>query len=293
MDKLVSVIIPTKNRKEIISKSIDSVLAQTLQPFEIIVVDDGSNDGTKDFIHKKYPEVIVIRNEVSVKGAVARNQGASFAKGEYIAFLDSDDYWLPHHLITQLTRLQNGADGVCSEFFLVGNDQDKRHIKFDRTILKGNIVNKIFSLKTFDCRTSTFVFRKKDFDEVKFDENMEKHQDWDLAVNFADQKNFVCSYNPSVCIDVDHGGERMSHKLNHNATFYFLNKNKGKLDQNSIYFFCLKNYYYCLQNNDNVAKKYLQYIKENHIKGSTLNIVLLRAIILYGDFVNLKSSFRR
>ena len=288
MDNLVSVVIPTKNRKELIYKSIDSVLGQTVKPLEIIIVDDGSDDGTDDYICQKYPEIIVLRNEESVKGARARNQGASVAKGEYLAFLDSDDYWMPDHLETQLEKLQEGADGVCSEFFLVGKDGNKKHIKFDRSNVKENIVNKIFSLKPFDCRTSTFVFKKKAFDEVKFDNCMEKHQDWDLALNFAHHKKFVCSYYPSVCIDIDHGGERMSHKLNHGATFYFLNKNKMKLKSDSLYFFCVKNYYYCVQNGDDNKKKYLQFIKDNRLKGSIKHTLLLKLIVFASLFFNFR-----
>lgn len=292
MDKQVSVIIPTKNRIDIISKTIDSVYNQTAKPLEIIVVDDGSTDGTESFLRQKYPDVVILRNEVSVRGAVARNQGAAIARGEYVAFLDSDDYWLPDHLSRQLSILEEGADGACSEFFLVLEGDDKKPVKFDNRTVDGNIVNKIFSTKPFDCRTSTFVFRKKKFDSVKFDENMDKHQDWDLALNFAHSNKLVCSYHPSVFIDVSHAGERMSHKLNHNASLYFLNKNKDKLTDDSVYFFCLKNYYYSVQNNDTNSRSYLQFIKKNKIKGSINNKLLLRIIILYSHFISLKNKLK-
>ena len=99
MDVKISVIIPTFNRKNIISASIDSVINQKENGIEIIVVDDVSTDGTAEFIKQKYEDVIVLelnanseRDSIKNKGAnVARNRGASIASGEWLLFLDSDD----------------------------------------------------------------------------------------------------------------------------------------------------------------------------------------------------------
>ncbi len=88
----VSVVIPTFNRKDFVLEAIDSVVNQTVKPFEIIVVDDGSTDGTGDLIKKKYPDVVYIYQENRGVSA-ARNTGIKIAKGDYIALLDSDDLW--------------------------------------------------------------------------------------------------------------------------------------------------------------------------------------------------------
>lgn len=105
----VSVIIPTYNSRKTIKKTILSALNQTIPPFEIIICDDGSTDKTKDIIDefiKKYPSKIrYLRiKHVGLLGVV-RNQGLKIAKGEYIAFLDSDDQWMPNKLELQINIL--------------------------------------------------------------------------------------------------------------------------------------------------------------------------------------------
>lgn len=102
---LVSVIIPTYNRGYFISKTIDSVLAQTYRPIEIIVVDDGSNDDTREVVGKYGSQVRYIHQE-NAGLASARNTGLAAARGEYIAFQDSDDIWLPWKLQAQVALMR-------------------------------------------------------------------------------------------------------------------------------------------------------------------------------------------
>ena len=106
----VSVIIPTHNRAHLIGRSIQSVLNQTYQDFEIIVVDDGSTDNTKDIIEKfqkKDNRIKYIRHEKNKGGSAARNTGIKAARGEYIAFQDSDDEWFPEKLKKQMEFFKN------------------------------------------------------------------------------------------------------------------------------------------------------------------------------------------
>lgn len=104
MNSKVSVVIPTYNRGPQIEKTLDSVLSQTRLPDEILIVDDGSTDGTAAWIENHYlsePRVRVLR-QTNGGVARARNRGVEIAQGEFIAFLDHDDLWLPHHLEAQL-----------------------------------------------------------------------------------------------------------------------------------------------------------------------------------------------
>src|SRR5688572_29003777 len=113
----VSVVIPTKNRLDVLLRAINSVLNQEGVETEIIIVDDGSTDGTSIGLEKFYSQIKLIRNKISRGGAVARNQGALSATSEYVAFLDSDDEWLPNHLVRKVSILKNtGADGVFGTF---------------------------------------------------------------------------------------------------------------------------------------------------------------------------------
>lgn len=107
--ELVSVIIPTFNRADVICNAVDSVLSQTYAPVELIVVDDGSTDNTPDLLRQYGADVHYIRKP---NGGVAdaRNVGFQHAKGAYIAYLDSDDCWLPEKLDRFLDRLDGNTE---------------------------------------------------------------------------------------------------------------------------------------------------------------------------------------
>lgn len=99
---LVSVIIPTYNRAALVPEAVASVLAQTYRDFELLVVDDGSTDGTQETLAAYGGEIQVLRRPNRRGVSAARNRGISAAKGEWLAFLDSDDLWLPEKLARQL-----------------------------------------------------------------------------------------------------------------------------------------------------------------------------------------------
>ncbi|MEN8128949.1 MAG: glycosyltransferase family A protein [Pseudomonadota bacterium] len=96
----ISVIIPTHNRADLLERALDSVLKQTLQPGEIIVVDDGSTDHTAALVKDGFPQVVLLQQD-NLGVSRARNQGIASAHGEWLAFLDSDDEWLPNKLERQ------------------------------------------------------------------------------------------------------------------------------------------------------------------------------------------------
>src|SRR4030042_4827818 len=100
----VSVIIPTYNRGNLVLESIQSVFAQTFSDYEIIVIDDGSTDNTREVLHPYLSKLTYIYEKNSGQ-SFARNIGILASKGEYIAFLDSDDLWEPEKLETQVKLL--------------------------------------------------------------------------------------------------------------------------------------------------------------------------------------------
>lgn len=108
-----SVVIPVYNRRELIERSIESVLRQTVSPCEIIVVDDGSNDGTHDFVKSRFSSVKALAQQRSGVSA-ARNLGIAESQGKWIAFLDSDDEWHPAKIEKQAQWLnENPHVRVC------------------------------------------------------------------------------------------------------------------------------------------------------------------------------------
>jgi glycosyltransferase involved in cell wall biosynthesis len=209
---------------------------------EVIVVDDGSEDGTYETVRSKYPEAKVIRNERSVGGAAARNQGAALATFTYLAFLDSDDEWMPTHLSSSICALEEQrADGVFSNFFLHEGIK-VTEIVFDKVPAGYTVGESILSNYRFDVRTSTLVFRREVFMKVQFDNALKKHQDWDLATRFGATYRLVYKEGATVKINVD-SDHRMSSKLNHEATFYFIEKNATLIRAPFQFNFCLKQLY--------------------------------------------------
>tara|TARA_B100001109_G_scaffold153743_1_gene125141 strand:- start:40 stop:876 length:837 start_codon:yes stop_codon:yes gene_type:complete len=175
----VSVIIPTFNRFSLISRAIDSVLNQTIKPFEIIVVDDGSSDNTYTFIKNNYKSVKLIKqNNLGV--SKARNVGIKNSSGDWIALLDSDDEWKKNKLEVQIKSLSEyDYYSVChtNEIWIrngIRVNQKKRHQKYG-----GDIFDKCLDI----CRISpsSIIFKKNIINEVGwFDESLSICEDYDL-----------------------------------------------------------------------------------------------------------------
>ena len=111
-EPLISVIIPAYNAASVIARTIDSVLSQTFTDFEILVVNDGSPDTPElEAVLESYR--IVYHKQENRGAGAARNVGVNNARGQFLAFLDADDYWLPNYLEAQMAVLQkSGADAV-------------------------------------------------------------------------------------------------------------------------------------------------------------------------------------
>ncbi|MGA7301658.1 MAG: glycosyltransferase family A protein, partial [Candidatus Sulfotelmatobacter sp.] len=109
----VSVVIPTYNRAGTVPRAIESVLAQTFTDLEVIVVDDGSSDDTGKVLGEMFGERIRYFAQVNQGASIARNRGIEEARGEWIAFLDSDDLWEKEKLEWQLKALEQFAPQCC------------------------------------------------------------------------------------------------------------------------------------------------------------------------------------
>jgi glycosyltransferase involved in cell wall biosynthesis len=108
---LVSVVIPAYNAAGFIGETLDSVRAQTVRDLEVLVVDDGSTDGTAGLVRRRYPEVRLF-TQANQGAAVARNTALDHARGDWIAFLDSDDLWQPAKLERQLAHAERNREAA-------------------------------------------------------------------------------------------------------------------------------------------------------------------------------------
>lgn len=180
----VSVIIPTYNNAKYIDKSINSVLSQTYKDFEIIIVDDGSSDNTKEVL-KQYNGKIKYYYQENKGVSFARNKGIRESSGEYIAFLDSDDVWFPNKIEIQILILEKDEKVglVCSLVTTIDNGGKPLGI-IKPSKLPGESFGEFFFLGS--SYPSTYLIRKRCFDEVGlFDEKIAILEDLDICLRIA------------------------------------------------------------------------------------------------------------
>ena len=188
MTTSVSVIIPTWNRKNVLPRALHSVLNQTVKPDEIIVVDDGSTDGTAGLVKRDFPDVkLVSKNNAGVSSA--RNTGIVKSTHQWIAFLDSDDEWLPTKIEKQLDHFQKNPKAVLihtDEIWIrngVRVNPMKKHEKSG-----GWIFEKCLPLCLIS--PSSVLIKRALFSEIgMFDELLEVCEDYDLWLR-------ICSKYP-------------------------------------------------------------------------------------------------
>jgi len=176
---LVSVIIPTYNRAWCLKKAVDSVLKQDFKDFELIVVDDGSTDDTQTLL-KPYAGALKLIQQPHSGVSAARNKGIAVASSSLIAFLDSDDYWYPKKLSTQMEFFKKNPNAmVCqTEEIWIRNGRRVNPMKKHRK-LSGMIFTP--SLELCLISPSAVVMRKNIFTKVNtFDESLPACEDYDL-----------------------------------------------------------------------------------------------------------------
>lgn len=195
----ISVVIPTYNRSEVIGKAIASVLGQTVQDFEIIVVDDGSNDDTEAVVSRIGDPRIVYTKQANGGGSRARNRGIDEAKGRYIAFLDSDDSFLPAHLETMLPLVEGGGKIVAYSQVIVDRQQGKSYLKPPYAIHPAQEMAEYLCCTRGFVQTSTVVLPADIARNVRFKEGLPFGQDTDFAIRLSlDGCRFVMAPRPSV-----------------------------------------------------------------------------------------------
>ena len=205
----ISVVIPTFNRISLIARAIDSVLKQSLNPYEIIVVDDGSDDGTTEMIQNKYKSIKLIQQQNNGVSA-ARNKGIKHAKGDWIGLLDSVDEWTEKKLENQVDRLIKTPEyDFChtNEIWIrngVRVNQRKKHEKYG-----GYIFDKCLDI----CRISpsSVLFRKNILDHVGwFDDQLPVCEDYDLWLRITAEYRILFIDDPLI---IKYGGhdDQLSH----------------------------------------------------------------------------------
>ena len=196
----VSVIIPAYNALAYLPETIDSLFKQTFSDFEVLIVDDGSSDGTAGWATQiKDPRVRVIyqKNQGS---SVARNTGISAAKGEYIALLDADDLWEPTKLEKQVRFLeQNPSVGLVDTWTILINQKGKSTGRIIVSYAEGDVWKQLVQFKPVCCCDSTPLIRRSCFDNVGlFNPDLPFLEDLDMWIRLAARYEFAAIKEPLV-----------------------------------------------------------------------------------------------
>ena len=227
----VSVIVPTYNRADRLERALNSIVSQTYQDFELIVVDDGSTDKTSQLM-KSFPKAQYFYIKKNSGVSKARNVGLAFAKGELICFLDSDDLWKEKKIQIQSLWLENNKDSqICyTDEIWVRNgvrvNPMNRHRKYSGDIFRHCLGLCIVS-------PSSVMIRAKLFDEIgNFDESLPACEDYDLWLRIASKYAFHFIKEPLI---IKYGGhsDQLSRKYWGMDRFRVVALKK-LLDQNSL-----------------------------------------------------------
>jgi glycosyltransferase involved in cell wall biosynthesis len=211
---LVSVVMPTHNNRAYICASIDSCLNQTWQNLEIIVVDDGSTDGTGDLLRERYGERIRYIYQQNAGPGIARNRGIEAAQGDYIKFCDSDDLLYPEHVARCMAVMQQAGETVAvvyTRYRFVDGAGVPIPDKFDPALLDGDIFCHLLLSNGNDVLTSTTLARKAALLNVgmfPIDRDLRQGEDWDLFLRLAAQYDYAGV--PEILLDYRWHGSGLS-----------------------------------------------------------------------------------
>ena len=212
----VSVIIPTYNRAYLIDRAIQSVLNQSYQDFEMIIVDDGSTDDTKEVVtefQEQDKRIRYIRHEKNKGGSAARNTGIKSAEGDYVAFLDDDDEWLPAKIEKQVVKFQDSLDevGVIYSGFFYVSDKTGKVISESVPTLRGNVYANLLSGCILGSPTP--LIRKTCFQKAGlYDDRLPSCQDWDMWIRLS--KHYTFDFIPDILAKHHVHGKQISVDLN-------------------------------------------------------------------------------
>lgn len=224
----ITIYIPTKNRLQLLKRAIESVLSQTYENWELIIVNDASTDGTKDFLDqliKENPKIKAIHHQESLGACVSRNDAIFSAQGEFITGLDDDDYFKPERLSYFLKEW--GKDNVialCTNNILIVNGKlgnitfKKEFIISQKDLLYYNYLN-------------NQIFTKTDYLKKigGFDSQLEIWQDYECWFRLLSLGNGKRLSMPTYCFDVSDRKDRISNRNNSkaiNSFKIFSEKNK-------------------------------------------------------------------
>lgn len=253
---LVSVIIPVYNRSEELKRCIKSVLKQTIQDFEIKVVDDCSDVDLKAIIDDfNDSRIEYIRLDKKSNANVCRNVAINSANGIYIAMLDSDDEWLSNHLQSKIADIETQkADGVFGSCYI--DDGESKKLMESRPIGENESMS-TYLLTDGKAPTPTHVYKSNCAKSIKWDESLLRHQDFDFSIRFAEQYKFISTSDPTCIIHWKKNEKRLE---SIDSQIRFMKKHQRRIKPELYYKYFSELYSVILERND-MDRKIIESVK--------------------------------
>ncbi|MGV3504262.1 MAG: glycosyltransferase family 2 protein [Adhaeribacter sp.] len=211
---LISIITPTYNRARLIKRAIESILNQTFTDFEYLIIDDGSKDNTEEVVQQYIKRDQRIKYYVHEKNKgqnAALNTGLSFARGKYIAFLDSDDEWLPQMLEKQINEFFKDPEVGCS--YCWAGYLENGVLKTSRKYKIQGYLYKEALEQAYICNPSSLMVKKESLDILGgFNLEFVTCQDDDICLRLAKKNKFALIQEPLVIIHSDAGNQTITNR---------------------------------------------------------------------------------
>jgi glycosyltransferase involved in cell wall biosynthesis len=189
---IISIIIPAYNSEKTIKRTVESILNQSFSNFELIIINDGSNDSTLDVISSIYDSRIKVFTYPNAGANVGRNRGINLAEGEFVSFIDADDIWTQDKLQSQFQALQDNPEATVSYSWTdYINEEDEFVVTGTHITANGDVYEELL-LTNFLENGSNPLIRKDALIELGgFDESLSAGQDWEMWLRLATKYKFV------------------------------------------------------------------------------------------------------
>ena len=230
----ISVIIPTFNRATMIVPCIKSVMAQSHSVNEIIVIDDASTDDTIDQLNILKDDIIILKTEKQSGAQTARNIGIKAATSEWIAFVDSDDEWLPYKIEKQIVALKkyncNKWSVIHGDCYINNTNSDKKiHWQLDK--IDGENVYKQLLSKSGTLFPSILT-SKQALEKINYlDEDTPSYHEWDTAIRLAKYCRFIHIQEPLFIYNIHKNTISKKSDISVKGYHYIVNKFKDEIKQ--------------------------------------------------------------
>jgi glycosyltransferase involved in cell wall biosynthesis len=196
---LISVIIPVYNGEKTIRETIESVLTQTFRDFELIILNDGSQDSTLEIVSSIQDSRLKVFSQPNAGLAASRNRGTFHAVGEYISFIDADDLWTPDKLETQLKALQDNPEAAVAYSWTNYIDESGQFLRRGGYLTaNGDVYAKLLVVDFLENGSNPLIHRQALIQVGGFDESLPAAEDWDILLRLAAQYSFVAVPYPQI-----------------------------------------------------------------------------------------------